>query len=48
MQLNSNEYSDEVVRSYENKLTKVKKPSKLKGIELFSKENNNDETSTDN
>ena len=48
MQLNSNEYSDEVVRNYENKLTKVKKPSKLKGIELFSKENNNDETSTDN
>lgn len=48
MQLNSNEYSDEVVRNYESKLTKPKKPSKLKGVELFSKEIDNDETGTDN
>jgi DNA-directed RNA polymerase specialized sigma subunit len=37
-QLKTNEYSDEVVRSYENKLTKIKKESKLKGIEVFSEE----------
>lgn len=41
-QLKSNEYSDEVVRSYENKLTKIKKPSKLSGIEVFSEEVKND------
>lgn len=37
-QLKTNEYSDEVVRSYENKLTKTKKQSKITGIELFSEE----------
>lgn len=37
-QLKSNEYSDEIVRNYENKLTKIKKPSKVSGIELFSEE----------
>lgn len=37
-QLKSNEYSDEIVRNYENKLTKTKKPSKVSGIELFSEE----------
>lgn len=37
-QLKSNEYSDEIVRNYENKLTKTKKPSKISGIELFSEE----------
>lgn len=37
-QLKSNEYSDEIVRNYENKLTKTKKPSKMSGIELFSEE----------
>lgn len=41
-QLKTNEYSDEVVRSYENKLTKIKKPSKLSGIEVFSEEVKND------
>jgi len=34
--LKANEYSSEVVRSYENKLTKPKKQSKLSGIEVFS------------
>jgi DNA-directed RNA polymerase specialized sigma subunit len=34
--LKANEYSSEVVRSYENKLTKAKKQSKLSGIEIFS------------
>ena len=34
--LKSNEYSSEVVRSYENKLTKTKKQSKLSGVEVFS------------
>ena len=34
--LKSNEYSDEVVRSYENKLTKIKKSSKVSGVEIFS------------
>ena len=38
MQLKSNEYSAEVVRSYENKLTKTKKNSKLSGVEKFSVE----------
>lgn len=38
-QLKTNEYSDEVVRNYETKnLTKIKKPSKLTGIEVFSTE----------
>lgn len=35
-QLKSNEYSADVVRSYEEKLTKNKKPSKLVGVEKFS------------
>ncbi len=47
-QLKTNEYSDEVVRNYENKLTKPKKQSKITGIELFSEEKINDEISTDN
>jgi DNA-directed RNA polymerase specialized sigma24 family protein len=34
--LKANEYSDEVVRSYENKLTNIKKNSKLSGIEKFT------------
>jgi hypothetical protein len=34
--LKSNEYSDELIRNFENKLTKVKKNSKLNGIEKFS------------
>lgn len=37
-QLKTNEYSDEVVRNYEKKLTKPKKQSKIVGIELFSEE----------
>lgn len=36
--LKANEYSGEVVRSYEDKLTKVKKNSKLSGVEKFSEE----------
>ena len=36
IQLGSNEYSSEVVKSYETKLTKPKKSSKLSGIEKFS------------
>ena len=36
MQMVSNEYSSEVVKSYEDKLTKVKKNSKLNGVEKFS------------
>jgi len=46
-QLKTNEYSDEVVRNFENKLTKTKKPSKLSGIEVFS-EKLNDEDSINN
>jgi DNA-directed RNA polymerase specialized sigma subunit len=34
--LKANEYSSDVVRSYENKLTKTKKQSKLSGVEVFS------------
>jgi DNA-directed RNA polymerase specialized sigma24 family protein len=34
--LKSNDYSNDVVRSYEDKLTKVKKNSKLSGVEKFS------------
>ena len=41
--LKSNEYSSEIVRSYEDKLTKTKKASKLSGIEKFSKEEENEE-----
>jgi DNA-directed RNA polymerase specialized sigma24 family protein len=36
MQLKTNEYSDEIVRSFEAKLTKTKKASKLVGVEKFS------------
>ena len=43
VQLKTNEYSDEIVRSYENKLTKTKKQSKLTGIEIFSEDVNNDD-----
>lgn len=35
-QLKSNEYSSEIVRSYEDKLTKTKKAGKLVGVEKFS------------
>jgi hypothetical protein len=40
--LKSNEYSNDVVKSYEDKLTKIKKNSKLSGVEKFS-ENANEE-----
>lgn len=36
MQLKSNDYSSEIVRSFEDKLTKTKKQGKLTGIEKFS------------
>lgn len=35
IQIGVNEYSAEVVRSYENKLTKTKRESKIAGIEKF-------------
>ena len=38
MQLISNEYSSEIVKNYENKLTKIKKSSKVIGVEKFSGE----------
>lgn len=47
MQIKTNEYSDEVVRSYESKLTKTKKGSSIVGIEKFS-EKDNDKDSIDN
>lgn len=40
IQMVSNEYSSEVVRSYENKLTKTKKQGKVAGVEKFSETNN--------
>ena len=42
-QLKSNEYSADVVRSFEDKLTKNKKPSKLVGVEKFSEVEENEE-----
>ena len=45
MQLTTNEYSGEIVKNFENSLTKTKKQSKLKGIEIFS-EGEEDEKST--
>jgi len=41
-QLKTNEYSDELVRNFENKLTKTKTEAKLKGIEKFSEKIDND------
>lgn len=38
--IKSNEYSEEVIRSYENKLTKTKKSAKITGIEKFSEDAN--------
>lgn len=38
MHLKTNEFSDEIIKSYESKLTKPKKNSKLVGIEKFSGE----------
>jgi RNA polymerase sigma factor (sigma-70 family) len=35
IKIGANEYSSEVVRSYENKLTKSKKESKIAGVEKF-------------
>ena len=46
MHLKSNEYSADVVRSYEDKLTKTKKPSKLVGVEKFSEVEEENEDST--
>jgi hypothetical protein len=44
MQLKSNDYSADIVRSFEDKLTKSKKSSKLVGVEKFSeKEKENEE-----
>lgn len=44
MQLNTNEYSGEIVKNFENSLTKNKKTAKLKGIEKFSEEEKNEES----
>jgi len=46
MQLKSNEYSNELVRSFESKLTFASKKGKLKGVELFSEEEQENEKST--
>jgi DNA-directed RNA polymerase specialized sigma subunit len=35
-QLKSNEYSDELIRSFENKLTETKKAAKIVGLEKFA------------
>jgi DNA-directed RNA polymerase specialized sigma24 family protein len=40
IQMGTNEYSSEIVKTYENKLTKTKKASKLSGIEKFSEIDN--------
>jgi DNA-directed RNA polymerase specialized sigma subunit len=47
IQIKTNEYSDEMVRNFENKLTKIKKPSKLAGVEKFSEDVDN-ETNSNN
>lgn len=39
MQLKTNEYSEEIVRSYEARLTKPKKRDKLVGVEKFAEVN---------
>jgi len=44
--LKSNEFSDDIIRSYENKLTKIKKPSKITGVEKFSEEDKNEAPDT--
>lgn len=43
MQLKSNDYSSDIVRSFEDKLTKIKKQSKLTGVEKFSEVEENEE-----
>jgi len=43
LQLKTNEYSDEIVRSFEARLTKTKKASKLVGVEKFSEVEENEE-----
>lgn len=40
MHLKSNEFSEEVIESFENKLTKAKKTAILKGVEKFSEDKN--------
>ena len=45
LQLTTNEYSDDLIRNFENNLSKNKKASKVKGIEKFS-EGDKDEKST--
>lgn len=41
VQIKNNEYSDEMVRNFENKLTKIKTPAKLSLIEQLSLEEEN-------
>jgi DNA-directed RNA polymerase specialized sigma24 family protein len=43
MHLKANEYSSDIVRSFEDKLTKTKKASKLTGVEKFSEVEENEE-----
>lgn len=45
MQLKSNEYSNELVRSFEIKLTSTSKKGKLSGVEKFSEENKDEQPS---
>jgi len=47
IQLKANEYSGEIVKNFENGLTKTKKQGKLKGVEKFS-EGGEDEKPTSN
>lgn len=41
--LKSNDYSNEIVKNFEEKLTKIKKSSKLTGVEKFSETDNEEE-----
>jgi DNA-directed RNA polymerase specialized sigma subunit len=47
MHLSSNEYSGEIVKNFENSLTKTKKQSKLKGLEKFSEGEEIEESTLD-
>lgn len=38
--LKSNEFSEDIIKNFENKLTSTKKPGILKGVEKFSEETN--------
>jgi hypothetical protein len=44
--LKSNDFSGEIIKSFENKLTKVKKPSKISGVEKFLEKDNEESSSS--